>query len=237
MTSQKLIVALDFPSREQALAMARTLSGHVRWVKVGLELFCRTGPEIVSTLDNLGFKVFLDLKFMDIPHTVQGAVTSACAAGADMLTIHVTGGQAMVQAALRGARMAGKKPPLLIGVTVLTSMSSNDLALVAGRSRNLEDTVSSMAHQARTWGLDGIVCSGQEVQRIRQQCPEPFTIVTPGIRLKKDLDSEDDQKRVTTPKAALRAGSSYLVVGRPITRATDPVGTIQRYLDTIEEQS
>jgi orotidine-5'-phosphate decarboxylase len=236
MSTKELIVALDFPSRDQALDMARSLSGHVRWVKVGLELFCRTGPEIVPTLARMGFKVFLDLKFMDIPHTVQGAVASACATGADMLTIHLTGGQAMARAARQAVREASRKPPLLMGVTVLTSMSPVDLGMDADQSCTLEDTVVSMACKAHAWGLDGIVCSGQEVPRIRQQCPTPFAIVTPGIRLESP-DTGDDQKRVTTPQAALDAGSNYLVVGRPITRAADPVGTAQRYLDAVEEGS
>jgi orotidine-5'-phosphate decarboxylase len=235
MTRKELIVALDFPSQKQAVAMAEALSGHVRWLKVGLELFCRTGPEIISILKSLGFKVFLDLKFMDIPNTVRGAVASACAAGADMLTIHLMGGQAMAAAALEGTRATTSQRPLLIGVSILTSMSGADLPFAAAHV-NLEETVLDLAGHARKWGLDGIVCSGQEVQRVRQQSPRPFAIVTPGIRLS-DQEGKDDQKRVSTPEVAVAAGSDYLVVGRPITRADDPVHASLCYLDAIEERS
>jgi orotidine-5'-phosphate decarboxylase len=234
MARKELIVALDFASREQALAMATTLSGRVRWLKVGLELFCRTGPEIVATLKKLGFKVFLDLKFMDIPNTVRGAVASACRSGADMLTIHLMGGEAMATAALDGTRAAENHSPLLIGVSVLTSMTKEDLCFAPAMHGDLEEAVLTLSDHARKWGLDGIVCSGQEVQRVREQSPHPFAIVTPGIRMG-NQNTADDQQRVSTPEAAVAAGSDYLVVGRPITRAGDPVHAAQCYLDAIEE--
>ncbi len=236
MSPKELIVALDFPSQEEAMAMARTLSGHVRWLKVGLELFCRTGPDIVSQLEALGFKIFLDLKFMDIPNTVRGAVASASASGAHMLTIHLMGGEAMARAALQGVQESGSNRPLIVGVTVLTSMTPSDLALITDKPRDMGDTVVSLARQARNWGLDGIVCSGQEVQRVRHHSPQPFAIVTPGIRLGNHA-APDDQKRVATPEAALHAGSDYIVVGRPITRSTDPIQSAQRFLEAMKERS
>ncbi|WP_462324859.1 orotidine-5'-phosphate decarboxylase [Desulfoplanes sp.] len=235
MTAKDLIVALDFPSPEPALSLATTLAGHVRWVKVGLELFCRTGPAIVARLNDLGFKVFLDLKFMDIPNTVKGAVASAAAAGADMLTIHLMGGGDMAAAALEGAAGNNGRPPVVIGVTVLTSMGTRDLAPANFSRAPMGEIVQSMALQGYEWGLDGIVCSGQEVERVRERIPRPFTIVTPGIRL--DKHGPGDQKRVTTPSQALSAGTDYLVVGRPITRSSHPLQTAQHYLHVLEEDS
>ncbi|PIE69340.1 MAG: orotidine-5'-phosphate decarboxylase [Deltaproteobacteria bacterium] len=235
MSSPELIVALDFPSEKEAMSMARTLAGHVRWLKVGLELFCRTGPTWVQRLKDMGFHIFLDLKFMDIPHTVQGAVASACAAGADMLTIHLLGGQAAAKAACQSVREA-EHPPVLLGVTVLTSMCPADLALLspAQQHPDLTQTVLTLAVKAQTWGLDGIVCSGQEVADIRQHCRTPFTLVTPGIRLG-DPQKNDDQQRVTTPQAAVSAGSDYLVVGRPITRSSNPLQSAHSFLNAIKE--
>ncbi len=230
-----LIIALDVPSQDEALTLAHALCGHVRWVKVGLELFCRTGPGLISLLKEMGFKVFLDLKFMDIPNTVKGAVASACATGADMLTIHLMGGEAMAHAALDGVKKADKHRPLVLGVTILTSTSQDDLILMSDQPKSLKNTVLSMARKAKRVGLDGIVCSGQEVQEIRQCIHDPFVIVTPGIRLPSQ-DRHDDQKRVSTPEAALRAGSNYLVVGRPVTRSSDPVHSAQCFLDAMKER-
>ncbi len=230
-----LIIALDVPSKDEAPTLAHALCGHVRWVKVGLELFCRTGPSLISLLKEMGFKVFLDLKFMDIPNTVKGAAASACAAGADMLTIHLMGGEAMAKAALEGVRKSGKHRPLVLGVTILTSTSPDDLAWMFHEPKHLSATVLALARKAKSVGLDGIVCSGQEVQKIRKHIHDPFVIVTPGIRLANE-DEPDDQKRVTTPEAALCAGSDYLVVGRPVTRSSDPVHAVQCFLDAMKER-
>ena len=230
---KELIVALDFPAPEQAIALARNLAGEVRWVKIGLELFCQGGPAIVQTMKDLGFKVFLDLKFMDIPNTVRGAVAAAARTGADMLTVHLFGGQDMIKAAREGLKESGvQTPPLLVGVTVLTSMEACDIAAPLALSTSIDTAamVLNMSRQALEWGLDGVVCSGQEAAQVRDICPPPFRLVTPGIRMGQ---TSDDQKRVTTPAQAIARGSNFLVVGRPITRAEDPCAAAKIYLQEI----
>ncbi len=226
---KELIVALDFPAPEEAITLARNLSGQVRWVKIGLELFCQAGPSIVQTMKDLGFKVFLDLKFMDIPNTVRGAVASAARTGADMLTVHLLGGKEMIAAAREGLTAGTGPAPLLVGVTVLTSMDAEDLtsSLSLPASLATATMVRNMSSQACAWGLDGVVCSGQEAAAVRDLCPAPFALVTPGIRMGQ---TDDDQKRVTTPAQALAMGSNFLVVGRPITRAEDPCAAARAYL-------
>ncbi|MFA6809587.1 MAG: orotidine-5'-phosphate decarboxylase [Desulfoplanes sp.] len=232
---KELIVALDFPSPDQAIAMARHLSGQIRWIKIGLELFCQSGPAIVQTMKDLGFNVFLDLKFLDIPNTVRGAVASATRIGADMLTVHIAGGKDMITAAREGIQQKNIGPaPLLIGVTVLTSMNIKDLkgTFPLRNSADVPSIVKNMSIQGQKWSLDGVVCSGQEAGMVRQQCPLPFMIVTPGIRM---TQIKDDQKRVTTPAQAITSGSNFLVVGRPITMANDPLATAHAYLQALEK--
>ncbi|MBG0790407.1 MAG: orotidine-5'-phosphate decarboxylase [Desulfovibrionaceae bacterium] len=216
----ELVAALDFKDAEEAQDMARSLAGTVPWMKVGLELFTAEGPRVVSGLKELGFKVFLDLKFFDIPNTVRGAVRSAARLGADMVNIHALGGERMAAAAMEGAAQgAGFGPgPLVLAVTMLTSMGPGDLP-VAGAG-DPSDMALDLAVKAKQYGLNGVVCSGLEVERIKGACGPGFACLTPGIR--PSDASADDQRRVVTPARAVRSGSDYLVVGRPITRAVSP---------------
>jgi orotidine-5'-phosphate decarboxylase len=231
-----LVVALDFPRADPALNLAARLQGLVPWVKVGLELYLDAGQDLVARLKNMGFHVFLDLKFMDIPNTVQAAVAQATRMGADMLTIHALGGQAMCEAATAGRKQAlvsGQTPPLILGVTLLTSLGPNDLPWIrSGQTKNLSDLAGHLARQAQIWKLDGVVCSGREVRDIRKTCGASFKLLTPGIRLPEA--SAGDQTRISTPGQAARDGSDFLVVGRPITRAEDPVLAARSYLEAIE---
>jgi orotidine-5'-phosphate decarboxylase len=219
----RILVALDVDSRARALALADTLRGTVAGYKVGKELFTAEGPEIVRALTSRGDRVFLDLKFHDIPNTVAGAVRSASATGAWMVNVHASGGSAMMRAAAEAARAAesrGATRPLVIGVTVLTSMDETALAEV-GTSRGVMDQVVHLATLARGAGLDGVVASPREIVAIRQACGPDFVIVTPGIRPAGQA-GQDDQARTLTPKEAVAAGATYLVIGRPITGAADP---------------
>ncbi|BBD07152.1 orotidine-5'-phosphate decarboxylase [Desulfovibrio ferrophilus] len=224
----ELVVALDFPDKAQAMEMARTLAGTVTWVKVGLELYTAQGPSILAELKDMGFKVFVDLKFLDIPNTVRGAVRSAVSAGADMVNIHITGGERMMIAARQGldeAASPGNKP-LLLGVTVLTSMDENDLPLAPGQS--IADLVLSLAKAGSETGLDGVVCSGHEATAVKKTCGNNFLCLTPGIRL---AEADDDQRRVMTPAQAVAAGADFLVAGRPVTLASDPKQAALSFLE------
>jgi orotidine-5'-phosphate decarboxylase len=228
-----LVVALDFATAAPALDLAGRLRGVVPWVKVGLELYLDAGRDLLPRLKDMGFSVFLDLKFMDIPNTVRAAVAQGTRMGADMLTIHVLGGKSMCEAAVAGrdeALAPGQNPPLILGVTVLTSMASTDLAWNPGATEaDLRDLTVHLARSAQNWKLDGVVCSGREISVIRQACGADFRLLTPGIRLP-DADA-GDQARVCTPARAARDGSDFLVVGRPITRAADPVMAARLYLE------
>ena len=216
----ELVVALDFPTADAALALARQVREDVRWVKVGLELFTANGPALVQNLQELGFRIFLDLKFFDIPNTVQGAARSAARLGVDMFNVHVLGGERMIHAALEGrdqGALTGGDKPAILGVTVLTSMAEADLQLLGGGSP--ADVVVELAGRARQWGLEGVVCSGQEVEAVKTRCGSSFFCLTPGIRA---TAGGDDQRRTMTAAEAVRAGSDFLVVGRPITAAPSP---------------
>lgn len=229
----ELVVALDFPQADPALRLARQLRGVVPWVKVGLELYLDSGQKIVARLKGMDFQVFLDLKFMDIPNTVQAATAQAVRMGADMLTIHTLGGEDMCRAARAGrdqAMPAGQTPPTILGVTVLTSLKPDHLPWnPQGTAQDLHDFTVRLAGMAQSWGLDGAVCSGREVRAIREACGNAFKLLTPGIRLP-DAQA-GDQSRVCTPSRAARDGSNYLVVGRPITQAGDPVAAARTYLE------
>lgn len=231
-----LVVALDFPRAEQALDLAGRLRGVVPWVKVGLELYLDAGHGLVARLKDLDFAVFLDLKFMDIPNTVNAAVAQATRMGADMLTVHTLGGGAMCEAALagrEGATAPGQTPPLILGVTVLTSLSAGDLPWIrGGQAEDLPGLTVHLAGLARRWKLDGVVCSGREVRVIRETCGASFRLLTPGIRLPEA--EVGDQARACTPAQAARDGSNFLVVGRPITRADDPLRAARSYAEAIE---
>lgn len=228
-----LVVALDFPDARPALELARRLRGVVPWVKVGLELYLAAGKDMIARLKNMDFRVFLDLKFMDIPNTVDAAVFQAARMGADMLTVHALGGEAMCRAAQAGrdrALLPGRTPPVLLAVTVLTSMGPGSLPWnPGGTAEELHDFTVRLAGLAQNWNLDGVVCSGREVRAIRASCGDGFHLLTPGIRLP-DAGA-GDQSRVCTPQQAARDGSDFLVVGRPITQAADPVAAARTYLE------
>ena len=225
-----ILVALDVDSAEKAIALADALRGAVGGFKIGKQLFTAAGPAMVRELAGRGDRVFLDLKFHDIPNTVAGAVQSAVATGAWMVNVHASGGSAMMRAAAAAARQAaeasGRARPLVIAVTVLTSMNDEALAEV-GVSRPVLEQVVHLAQLAQASGLDGVVASPQETPAIRQACGRDFQIVTPGIRPLRlgqaaDPQGKDDQARTLTPAEAMSAGASYLVIGRPITAAPNP---------------
>ncbi|WP_027366689.1 orotidine-5'-phosphate decarboxylase [Desulfocurvibacter africanus] len=230
----ELIIALDFPHAEQALSMARTVRGEADWVKIGLELFTAAGPRVVTDMKELGLKVFLDLKFHDIPNTVRGAVRSAANLGVDMLTLHASGGRDMLEAA-REASLTSRQSPLLFAVTVLTSMSAEDTALL-GRS-DVPGLVRDLAHASGQAGLDGVVCSALEAKLVKEDSRGKLACLTPGIRLATSSDGAraDDQKRVADPAFAVTQGSDYLVVGRPITGAQDPAAAIRAFQRAMAE--
>jgi orotidine-5'-phosphate decarboxylase len=216
--SPRVIVALDFPSARMALELAQQLQPAACRLKVGHELFTAAGPDVVEALRKKGFDVFLDLKYHDIPNTVAAACTAAAQLGVWMLNVHVLGGMRMMQAA-REALEHFPTRPWLIGVTLLTSHSAEDLADL-GIDGQPEGHVQRLAELARRAGLDGVVCSAREAAGLRTQMGTSFCLVTPGIRLAGA--ERDDQRRVMSPVEAMQAGADYLVIGRPITTAADP---------------
>ena len=217
-----VIVALDMADAQDALGLARRLEPSACRLKVGKELFTACGPALLDELHDLGFQVFLDLKFHDIPNTVAAAVLAAARRGVWMVNVHASGGRRMLVAA-REALEAVPQPPLLIGVTVLTSMDESDYAEV-GFSLPLAEQVQRLARLCQQSGLDGVVCSAREAAVLRESCGADFALVTPGIR--PAGSASDDQRRVLTPAQAVAQGASYLVVGRPITRAADPAAAL-----------
>ena len=224
--SSPIVVALDFPSEAQALALAERLNPQQCRLKVGKELFTRCGPEIVESLHRLGFEVFLDLKFHDIPNTTAMAVKAAAELGVWMVNVHCSGGLKMMQACREVLQQQSGKTPLLIGVTVLTSMEQSDLAGI-GLDITPQQQVLRLAGLAEQAGLDGLVCSAQEAGLLKKQWPAG-QLVTPGIR--PAGSAQDDQKRILTPVQAMQAGSDYLVIGRPITQAADPAQALSDIL-------
>lgn len=220
----RVIVALDFANITEARDCVAKLDSTLCRLKVGNILFTHYGPAFVEELMKKGFDIFLDLKFHDIPQTVAGACRSAAELGVWMTNLHMVGGRAMCVAAVDAIANFHNKP-LLVGVTVLTSMDAVDLANI-GWTKALPQRVAEMADLARDTGLDGVVCSSAEVGMLRQQLAADFLLVTPGIRLATYQRGEDDQKRVMTPEAAMAAGASYLVIGRPITKALDPLAVL-----------
>jgi orotidine-5'-phosphate decarboxylase len=228
---KRVIVPLDFPDAAAALALAARLEPTLCRVKVGKELFTAAGPAVVAALQERGFDVFLDLKYHDIPNTVAGACRAAARLGVWMVNVHASGGEAMLRAA-REAVETAPKPPLLIGVTVLTSLSDADVASIGWRGTAAQN-VERLAALARECGLDGIVCSAQEAAAMRAAHGPAFKLVTPGIRLA--ASAADDQSRTVTPVEAVRMGADYLVIGRPITQSRDPVATLESIRQSLQE--
>ena len=231
MRDPKIIVALDFPQAAPALALAQKLDSSKCRLKVGKELFTSAGPQLVEQLHKLGFEVFLDLKFHDIPNTTAQACKAAAALGVWMVNVHAMGGRRMMEAA-REALANIERRPKLIAVTVLTSMAQEDLHGI-GINASPAHMVTMLAGLVHDSGLDGVVCSAQEASVLRQQYGRDFVLVTPGIRPANA--AADDQSRIMTPRAALEAGSSYLVIGRPITQAPDPLLALQKIIQEIGE--
>lgn len=219
----KIVVALDYADTKSALALVNQLDPAICRLKVGKELFTAAGPQLVESLVAKDFGVFLDLKFHDIPTTVAKACEAASRLGVWMLNVHASGGTEMMQAAREGVAKSGHTP-LLIAVTVLTSMNQSMLSQI-GVAGGLQDQVLRLATLTKTSGLDGVVCSAQEATLLRENLGQNFCLVTPGIR--PASASLDDQSRVVTPSEALKLGASYLVIGRPITKATDPLKALQ----------
>ncbi len=224
MNDPRVIVALDFSEAKSAFALVDRLDPGLCRLKVGKELFTAAGPALTETLVRRGFAVFLDLKYHDIPNTVASACKAAAALGVWMINVHALGGRAMMQAA-REALAMEKQPPKLIAVTLLTSMGERDLAEV-GIDGSPQQGVLRLARLAKDSGLDGVVCSAQEAALLRRECGPAFCLVTPGIRPAQA--GEDDQRRVMTPRAAIASGADYLVIGRPVTRAADPLQALEQ---------
>ncbi len=234
---EKLIVALDFPTLAEALAFVEKMGKTISYYKVGLELFSAAGPEAVSRLKSAGKKVFLDLKFHDIPNTVAGAAAKAVETGADMFNVHALGGNEMMRAAATAAgetaERLGLPRPILLGVTVLTSLGREALEKELGLSvgESVVAFVAEKAMQAKSAGLDGVVASPKEVANVRAACGKGFHIVTPGVR--PTWAATGNQKRTATPFEAIAAGADRIVVGRPITRAGDPLEAARKILAEI----
>jgi len=231
MNDPKIIVALDFAEKKQALEFARKTTPAQCRLKVGKELFTSCGPALVEELVGEGYDVFLDLKFHDIPNTVQKAASAAARLGVWMLNVHAMGGSAMMQAAREGVEVVARRP-FLIAVTVLTSMSEQDLRN-SGIDKPLPQLVRQLARNALDSGLDGVVCSAREAAELRAEIGDAALLVTPGIR--PEWAGSDDQQRILTPRQALAAGASYLVIGRPITGHADPASALQLISESIAQ--
>lgn len=229
-----IIVALDYDNHEDALHMAQRLDPRRCRIKVGKELFVAAGPELIRTLHDLGFEIFLDLKFHDIPNTVAKAVLAAAKLGVWMVNVHASGGSEMMRTTVNSLRTAGGNQPVLIAVTVLTSLHAVDLRETAIHQTPTE-RVLHLAQLTKHSGFAGVVCSAQEAQLLKQQLGQDFILVTPGIR--PAFANVDDQKRIMTPADAVQAGSDYLVIGRPITQAANPMQAltlIEAELQTVQ---
>lgn len=233
MDCKKVIVALDYDNIDAALSLAQELDPQQCRLKVGKELFTYCGPAIVEALHELGFEVFLDLKFHDIPNTVAKAVTAAAELGVWMVNVHASGGLEMMKAAWEALQAFEEKRPYLIAVTILTSMGAEDLEQI-GIERSAEQQVRHLANLTQQAGLDGVVCSSQEASMLKESFGKDFLLVTPGIR--PHNSQAGDQKRIMTPTKALEAGSDYLVIGRPITKSDSPLRSLESIVKEIETQ-
>lgn len=218
-----IICALDTMDAGEAYHAANEVREHVGAVKLGLEFFTANGAAGVSAINKLGIPVFLDLKFHDIPNTVSRAIAATVGMNMFMMTVHTGGGRAMLRAAIEASdhlsQVTGKERPLIVGVTLLTSLDQDDVGMLGYRDQ-LNDQVLRLADLAQSAGLDGVVCSAYEIAMLRRHCGPDFTLVVPGIRL--ETDRQDDQKRVMSPKEALARGADFLVIGRPITASRNP---------------
>ncbi|MFN3712843.1 MAG: orotidine-5'-phosphate decarboxylase [Alcanivoracaceae bacterium] len=232
MNRSPVIVALDYPCLADAIALAQQLDPAVVRLKVGKELFTREGPSVVESLQALGFELFLDLKFHDIPNTVAAALKSAAALGVWMVNVHASGGRRMMEAASEALANLSSRP-LLTAVTVLTSMNDQDLAEI-GISVPAAEQVRRLALLARDCGIDGVVCSAQEVPMLRELCGDDFLKVTPGIR--PSGSDAGDQSRIVTPVEALALGVSHMVIGRPITRAASPTKAVDEIIQSLKSR-
>jgi orotidine-5'-phosphate decarboxylase len=229
--NDKIIIALDVSSREQALQLVKELHRTVGMFKVGSQLFTAGGPQVVRDIIAAGGKVFLDLKFHDIPNTVGHSVVEAAKLGVSMMTVHASGGRAMMQSASRELyEKFGRARPITIAVTVLTSFDTRALFEI-GVELPLEEQVQRLALFAQECGMDGVVCSAKEIQHVRKFVNPNFKIVTPGIRLPDQ--SLNDQQRIATAREALAAGADYIVVGRAVTADPEPRGAIQRLMECV----
>lgn len=226
----ELVVALDVPDMKSALEMAKSLAGSANWLKIGLQQFTANGPEIVRTIKAMGFNVFLDLKFYDIPNTVAAAVTAACELDVDMLTLHCQGGERMCREAMSAAS-SYEKAPLVFGVTALTSFADGQMP---GIREPVSDYAFELARDAAEWGLNGIVCSGFEAGRIKKHIPG-LLCLCPGIRPKGT--DKGDQSRVMTPAQAVENGADYLVVGRPVLKVPNPGDAAKAIISEIGQKA
>ncbi|AVF34124.1 orotidine-5'-phosphate decarboxylase [Rahnella sikkimica] len=224
LNSSPIVVALDYADKSAALAFADKIDPRDCRLKIGKEMFTHFGPQMVKDLQSRGFDVFLDLKFHDIPNTTAHAVAAAAELGVWMVNVHASGGARMMTAAKEALQPFGKDAPLLIAVTVLTSMEGSDLADL-GITLSPADYAERLARLTRDCGLDGVVCSAQEATRFKAALGQEFKLVTPGIR--PAGSKADDQRRVMTPQEALAAGVDYMVIGRPITQSADPAQTLR----------
>ena len=231
----RIIFALDVGDPASARMWVERIGSHVGWFKVGLELFSAAGPAVVDMIVSSGLKCFLDLKFHDIPNTVARAVRSAVRLKVQMMTVHISGGREMIRAALEAARQEsetmGMPRPKIIGVSVLTSLDQNDL-IDLGINRPLKEHLIGLAELACEEHIDGIVCSPADLPFLRAKVPDTAVIITPGVR--PQWSEKGDQKRIATPQSAIRSGADLLVIGRPISKAPDPVQAIERIIQEIE---
>lgn len=235
MNKKPIIVALDYPTPAEALALARRLAPSLCQVKVGKELFTAGGPQVVEDLMKLGFDVFVDLKYHDIPNTVAGACRAATKLGAWMINVHAAGGRRMLEAAVDAVAkntLPGREKPILIAVTMLTSLGADELPEI-GLEADTNAVVARYAALSHAAGMDGVVCSAQEATWLKARFGAAFQLITPGIRLAED--AKGDQTRVVTPVDAIKMGSDYLVIGRSVTGAPNPVATLESISNSIQK--
>lgn len=230
MNNSRVIIPLDFPNANEAISLCEKLDPAYCRLKIGKELFTSSGPALLEQLQASGFEIFLDLKYHDIPNTVASACRAAADLGVWMLNVHASGGRAMMEAAKEAIDQSSTQP-ILIAVTVLTSLSETDLNEMH-IDKPVNEQVSMLASLAKSCGLDGVVCSAMEANRLSTELGKEFCLVTPGIRPANS--SQDDQKRIMTPTDAIKAGSHYLVIGRPITKAADPIAVLESINKEIE---